>query len=373
MLLGSMTQGRKPDSPPAGAPTSTRSFVSTGLSQAMNSVAVNTPAIALRTGENVSQALKDHITESALGLLEEQVKARIIHYKAELETNPELDAITAQVVAQVKQLQASVVVPERNLDRETIRASHEQILRRLLTRVFRPDAPSLLVERRLKEMHRKLARLFFQSELHEKTRGQEGQAKVIHHGEQAIYYLLARYEARLKNELEGFEYDSAEVKERAFDLLARFTKEMQDAFLARRSTELKRIVSVFHTILVDFFCKQLSAKVDDFSREIILNAQSWDSKYAYKVTVEGFPPFRAAFERAFMVRLVSFAEDQLVLRLADTAGAAREETIQFITDPRVFSMMCGEFCDALYEFLCNEGFLDLPADWRQAASGSSPV
>lgn len=74
-----------------------------------------------------------------------------------------------------------------------------------------------------------------------------------------------------------------------------------------------------------------------------------------------------------MVRLVSFAEDQLVVRLADTAGAAREETIQFITDPRVFSMICGEFCEALYEFLCNEGFLDLPSDWRQATTSQSPV
>jgi hypothetical protein len=370
-----MSSGNKPDVPPFGMPSGQQMqpgqqvpHVQTGLSQAMKAVVVHTPPIALRAGESVSQALKDHITESALGLLEEQVKARIIHYKAELETNPELDAITAQVVAQVKQLQASVIVPERALDRETIRASHEQILKRLLTRVFRPDAPSLLVERRLKEMHRKLARLFFQSELHEKTRGQEGQNKVIHHGEQALYYVLVRYDTRLRSELEGFDYDSPEVKERALDTLAKISKEMQDAFLARRSNELKRIVSVFHAILVDFFCKQLSPRVEDFSREVVQNSESWDSKFSYKVTAEGFAKFRAAFERAFMVRLVSFAEDQLVVRLADTAGAAREETIQFITDPHVFSMICGEFCEALYEFLCNEGFLDLPSDWRQATT-----
>lgn len=374
MLKPSMTSGQKPDQPQSGIPSSQGPYVQTGLSQAMKAVVVNTPRLPLREGENVSQALKDHITESALGLLEEQVRARIIHYKAELETNPELDAITAQVVAQVKQLQASVIVPERQLDRETVKASHEQILRRLLTRVFRPDAPSLLVERRLKEMHRKLARLFFQSELHEKTRGQEGgQAKVIHHGEQAIYYLLARYENRLRTELEGFEYESVETKERALDILAKISKDMQDAFLARRSNELKRIVSVFHTILVDFFCKQLSPRVEDFAREVVLLAESWDSKFSYKVTTEGFGKFRVAFERAFMTRLVSFAEDQLVVRLADAAGAAREETIQFITDPRVFSMICGEFCEALYEFLCNEGFLDLPSDWRQATTLQSPV
>lgn len=364
-----MSTGQKPEPPQSSSPQSQPGpYVSTGLSQAMKAVVLSAPPLQVRPGENVSQALKDHITESALGLLEEQVQARIIHYKAELETNPELDAITAQVVAQVKQLQASVVVPERPLDRDTIRASHEQILRRLLTRVFRPDTPSLLVERRLKEMHRKLARLYFQSELHEKTRGQEGAPKVIHHGEQAIYYLLVRYETRLKNEIDGFEYESPEIKERTLDLLAKISKEMQDAFLARRSSELKRIVSVFHAILVDFFCKQLSPRVEEFSKEVVNNAHSWDGKYSYKVTAEGFAKFRAAFERVFMVRLVSFAEDQLVIRLADTAGSAREETIQFITNPHVFSMICGEFCEALYEFLCNEGFLDLPSDWRQATT-----
>jgi hypothetical protein len=375
MLTPSMSSGQKPDPnqhtvqgiPVAGMPSG-GAYIQTGLSQAMKAVVLSAPPLPLREGENVSQALKDHITESALGLLEEQVQARIIHYKAELETNPELDAITAQVVAQVKQLQASVIVPERVLDRESIKASHEQIMRRLLTRVFRPDTPSLLVERRLKEMHRKLARLYFQSELHEKTRGQEGLNKVIHHGEQAIYYLLVRYENRLRNELDGFEYESPDIKERAVDLLTKISKEMQDAFLARRSNELKRIVSVFHAILVDFFCKQLAPRVDDFSREVVNNAQSWDGKYAYKVTSDGFAKFRISFERAFMVRLVSFAEDQLVVRLADTAGSAREETIQFITNPAVFSMICGEFCEALYEFLCNEGFLDLPSDWRQATA-----
>src|SRR5262245_57817377 len=180
---------------------------------------------APRRGEHASQALKDTITEMALGLLEEQVQARIVHYKADLETNPELDAITAQVVAQLRHLQASAIAPaESAASRESIKSSHEKILRTLLERVFRPDAPSLLVERRLREIHRKLARLFFQSELHEKTRGQDGTIKVIQHGEQAIYYLLRRYDHRLRNELGGFEFVSEEVRERAFDLLAKITK-----------------------------------------------------------------------------------------------------------------------------------------------------
>jgi hypothetical protein len=320
-------------------------------------------------GEHASQAIKDQICEMALGLLEEQVQARIVHYKAELETNPELDAITAQVVAQLKEIQAQAQAQAAHgaAAREAVRDSHEKIFGGLLARVFPAGAPSLLVEKRLKEIHRKLARLFFQSELHEKTRGKDGGAKVIQHGEQAIFYLLARYENRLKTELGGFDYASGEARERAFALLAKIEKDMQDAFLSRRSSELKRIVSAFHNVLVDFFCTQFAAAAPELAREVIHQAGTFEGRaFAYKITAEAFPRFRAAFERRLMVRLVGFAEDQLLARLADTAGTERDETVQFITDPRVFSMILGEVCEGLYEFLCNEGFLDLPVDWRTA-------
>ena len=33
----------------------------------------------------------------------------------------------------------------------------------------------------------------------------------------------------------------------------------------------------------------------------------------------------------------------------------------------------GEISEGLYEFLCNEGFLDLPSDWRQATSVAPPA
>jgi hypothetical protein len=312
-------------------------------------------------------ALKTQIAEMALGLLEEQVQARIVHYKADLETNPELDAITAQVVAQLREMQGAAL-HESKVDRNAIRAAHEKTLRELLGKFFRAEGLTLLLEKRLKEIHRKLARQFFQSELHDKTRGKDGQtAKVIQHGEQAIFYLLVRYEHRMKNELSGFDYASDEVKERSFDLLAKLTKDMQDAFLSRRSSELKRIVAAFHSMLVDFLCKQLAPSVGDMAQEVIAQSGSWEGRaYAYKVTADAFPRFRAAFERRFMTRLVGFAEDHLHERLVDTAGNVQEETVSFITNPHVFSMICGEICDGVYEYLCNEGFLDMPADYRAA-------
>lgn len=320
-------------------------------------------------GENVSQALKDHVTDMALGLLEEQLQARIVHYRADLATNPELDAVTAAVVDQLQKLQAQAAEHAHAGDRGAIRAAHERTLRGLLERIFPAGPPSLLVERRIKQIHKSLARLFFQSELHEKTRGREGTTKVIQHGEQAIFYLLSRYKNRLEAELSGFEFASDEVRERSFDLLAKISKDMQDAFLARRSSELKRIVTAFHAVLVEFFGKQLPPLLGELAAEAVGGARTWEGRaFPYKIGADAFPRFRVAFERGFMVRLVGAVQDQLVRRLADTAGSDRDETIQLITDPQLFSLVGREICDGVYEFLCNEGFLDLPPDWRRASA-----
>jgi hypothetical protein len=325
---------------------------------------------AIRRGETMSQAIKDQICEMALGILEEQVQARIVHYRADLATNPELDAITAEVVASLKEMQAQA--SHASASRDGIRDAHVKLLRGLLERVFRAEGPSLLVEKSMKEIHRRLARLFFQSELHDKTAGKDSHAKVIQHGEQAVFYLLTRYKNRLEAELGGFDYATPEVKERAFEMLGRFGKEMQDAFLGRRSSELKRIVKVYQAVLLEFFCKQLASALPALAEEVVVQAASFEGRaYAYKVTSETFPRFRAAFERRLMIRLVGFAEDPLISHLADTAGADRDETILFVTDPRVFSMIVGEISEGVYEFLCNEGFLDLPTDWRAGSTAVS--
>jgi hypothetical protein len=319
-------------------------------------------------GERISQESKDQIAESALGLLEEQVQARIVHYKVDLETNPELDAITAQVVAQLRQMQQSMAgSAERTLEqKDAILAQQERTLTGLLSRLFPTGAPSLIIERRIKRTLRSLAKVFFQSELHERTRGNDGQVKKIQHGEQAMFYLLTRYHHRMENELANFDYDSQEIRERSYEILTKLTKDMQDAFLARRSSELKRLVSVFNGVLVELVSKQLPNATSELAREVVHQAGTAEGKsFGYKVTADAFPRFRAAFERRVMVRIVGFAEDELVKRLADTAGATREETIKFITNPEIFSMICGEICAGAYEFLFSEGFLDLPPEWLE--------
>ncbi|HEY5373025.1 MAG TPA: hypothetical protein VIK01_05030, partial [Polyangiaceae bacterium] len=150
----------------------------------------------------MTEVQKETLAVRALGLLNEQVQARIVHYKGELETSPELDAITAQVVAELKAMQAAA--SQELAQQQSPEQREEQQLRAftaLLTRVFSPQ--SQYGARILKPIGRRIAKLFFESELHEKTKGDK--EKVIYHAEQGVYYVLSRYKNRLRAELEGFE------------------------------------------------------------------------------------------------------------------------------------------------------------------------
>ena len=52
----------------------------------------------------MSTEAKMSLADVAFALRDEQLQAKVVHYKAELETSPELDAITQQVI---KELQTS--------------------------------------------------------------------------------------------------------------------------------------------------------------------------------------------------------------------------------------------------------------------------
>src|SRR5690606_18817312 len=85
----------------------------------------------------MSEGQKHALTVQALGLLNEQVNARIIHYKGELETSPELDAVTAQVVAQLKAMQASVIEDTSKREAtEVIEKKQIETFARLLQQLF---------------------------------------------------------------------------------------------------------------------------------------------------------------------------------------------------------------------------------------------
>jgi hypothetical protein len=311
----------------------------------------------------MSDGQKENLTLQALGLLNEQVQARIVHYKGELETSPELDAITAQVVAQLKAMQAAASV-ELAQQKSPEQREQEQLkaFTSLLLRVF--SAQSQYATRILKPIGRRIAKLFFESELHERSKGDKD--KVIHHAEQGVYYVLTRYKHRLRAELEGFEYVSPEIRESTLQLLAKIERDLQVGFLSRRSPELNRVMTIYTGVIADFVNKHLPPRVEQMAKVTLRVAKtaSQDNSVSYKVLADRFPAFRAQWEQLFMQQMVFFCGDELLERLTQADQAFRDETVKFFTDPHIFSETCAVMCSELYDFLCLEGFLDLPVDWR---------
>jgi hypothetical protein len=311
----------------------------------------------------MSDGQKEALAIQALGLLNEQVQARIVHYKGELETSPELDAITAQVVAQLKAMQAAVAGDAgAQKSPEEMEEAQTRTLSGLLKRFFADQ--SQFATRILKPIGRKIAKLFFESELHEKSKGDKD--KIIHHAEQGVYYVLSRYKNRLRAELEGFEFQSAEVREATLELLAKSERDLQVAFLSRRSPELNRVMTIYTAVLGDFLLKHLPPRLEQMGKVTIRVCKSArrPNSVSYKVLVDAFGDFRAEWERLFMQQMVFFCGDELIERLTAGNEAFQEETVKFFTDPHVFSETCEVVCEQLYDFLCLEGFLDLPVDWR---------
>jgi hypothetical protein len=318
------------------------------------------------------------LADIALALHEEQVQARIIHYKADLETSPELDAITAQVVADLRQLQHAVAAvsgqsaaPPR--ERSQIEIDLINNLKVSLARLFPRDKLASFVERKLGEASKRFARLFFASELHEMMAGGKQEPKRMRSADQALYHVLSRAEPELVKDLAAFEYESPEVLENAKETLEELVKEYRNAFLGRTTPELNALIKILNEVLYAFFTVELPPVTGEIAWEVVRESRLADGRLhgGYKVAADGFAGFRQAFERQFLRRLVTYAAEEMLKRVAAREDRFRKETIRFVAEPQIFSDVCDLICDAVYDSLYNDGFLDLPQDWRARLSGGA--
>ncbi|MGO9714959.1 MAG: hypothetical protein ACLQBL_39295 [Polyangiaceae bacterium] len=309
------------------------------------------------------------LAEFAYALRNEQVQAKVALYRADLETNPELDAITAQVVAELHALQASAA-REGSIPPPSTKGQLETELIGTLTlqlqRLFRKGKLASVFERKLTETSKRFARLFFESELHEKIRGSQGELKTLRFAEQALYRVLTRFEQHLLLELESFEYESGEVLERAKGLYEGIVRELRNKYLGRTTPELNQLVSHLNEILNVFLTVEFPPHIPAITKLIVREARLADGKLGvgYKVSADGFARLRVAYEKQFLHLLVPYVEEEMLRRVRARDAKFRVETIRFVADPQIFSEVCELICDATYDFLYNEGFLDLPADWR---------
>ncbi len=291
------------------------------------------------------------------------MQARIVHYRGDLKTSAELDAITANVVAQIQAMQAAVAT--RSEARKTPEEMEEQQARTLaglLARIFQPG--STFVTTSLLRIGRRVSKHFFDSELHERARGEK--ERRIHDPEQGVFYVLQRHKHRIRAELELFDFESEAIRQESLALLDRMERDLRSAYLSRRSPELRRVMTIFTDVLTEFLTRHAPPRLEAMARVTVHAAGTArrSNSVGYKVWPDAFPEFRAEWERVFMQQMVNHCGDEIFARLSEQGGDFREETVGFFTDPELFATSGAVLCDALYDFLCLEGFLDLPVDWR---------
>src|SRR6202000_561442 len=118
-----------------------------------------------------------------------------------------------------------------------------QTLKVRLSRLFRADGLPSVLERKMAECSKRFARLFFASELHEKTRA-AGEVKTMRFAEQAVYHAFSHVEAQVLKDIAGFEYEKPETAELAKAKAETFMKELKNSFLSRTTPELNRLVKL---------------------------------------------------------------------------------------------------------------------------------
>ena len=144
-------------------------------------------------------------------------------------------------------------------------------------------------------------------------------------------------------------------------------KELRSTFLSKTTPELNELMAILQELLKEFLTRELPRSVGELAWEVVKEARLADAKQTntYKIAPSHFPAFRQAFERRFLQRLVPFVADQMLSRVRSKEDRFRLETQRFVADPQIFSDLCEVICDSVYDALCNDGFLDLPVDWRQ--------
>jgi hypothetical protein len=323
----------------------------------------------------MSRSAQMSLADVALKLRDEQLQAKVVHYRADLATNAELDAVTAQVIADLQSLQAAArpsnpgSTPFES-DMRQVEAELTQNLAEMLGRIFRPTKLATLIERKLGEVAKRFARLFFESELAEKLRGTQGELKVMRYSDQALYLALNRAQEAIFSTLDHFQYAEPAVRVRAQSAYLALVKNLRNEFLSRTTPELNVLVKYLNETLSLFFTQELPPELGVLASQVVRDARLAEAKTVagYKISSSAFADFRRAFERRFLERVVPFTEDEMLRRVREAEGQFRSETLRFVADPAIFSELCGVVCEAVYDMLYNDGFLDLPSDWRARLS-----
>ena len=327
------------------------------------------PASGSLIGGSTQQRLD--IASAALKLRGEQVSARVVFFNPEQQTNAELDAITQQVIDDLRAMQT---VRQSQPQKMTISSADYEIdliavLRKSLEQVLDPRRGSF-IKLKLELLSRRFTTLFFEFALGHNAVPAELAARLVTTPEQALYTAVLHNQRGLRDHLRARRYEREDLYDTALESLNRWERDLQSAYLSQRAPELGRLLPIVFAVFTDFFQEGFRTNIGEFCWAVVREsnvARAGDPLQGMpRVGPRAFPRFRESFEKHFLEDLVLNVQDPLVARLNASQESLRPETLGFVADPRVFSTACAVMCDAFYDHLHNEGLLDLPLQWRQA-------
>lgn len=319
----------------------------------------------------VSAQQRLDLAGAAMKLRDEQVSARVVFFDPDQRTNAELDKITDSVIAELKAIQkvrgpTGSTAPSAN-DRE---AELTSLLRGRLEQLL-DTKRATFIRAKLDTLSRRVTTLFFEAALGHNATPDELAARVVSLPEQAVYYAMLRAKAQIVDDLQSLNYETEDVYNESLDRLARLEKDLQVSLLSRKAPELEKLLPVVIEVLTEFLTVTFRSDLRGFTAQVVKESGVGRGEGPPKISSTAFQRFREAFERTFLERLVMGVQEPILLRLEameeeSEAQLFQDETLDFIADPRVFSVVCGVMCDAFYDALHSDGLLELPAAWRHA-------
>jgi hypothetical protein len=350
--------------PPRTAPARVRSNTgSTTRNRAQPATPPAAPPPPPEAAKSASPLAPTGLVAAAKRLREEQLKAQVKYYAPEQETNPELDAVTAAIVAELHSLQQAGATALKKTDRPDYERELSRHLALFLDKLLSRRRKTFL-DHKVQEIQRRIATLFFNSELFAQLSSSKREEVRVAWADQAVFYALKRHEAAIVDDLRRMEYVDARVRDAAIERLREFEKDLRREFLARTTPELEKMLSLFKSQLTVFF-RTWRKELATFCGEVITESGvGRNAEMGYKLGPTAFDAFRETFELKLLYVLVRVLQEPLANFGREMKTELRGQTIEFMGDPQILSAICEVLSDACYEYLYGEGFLDLPGDWR---------
>ncbi len=302
-------------------------------------------------------------------LMDEQLQARPVYVDPELETNAELDAITANVVDELKAMQAEALRLRPADDRQEVEIELIKHLRELLEKMVSTRRQTFL-RHKISLIQRRVTKLFFSSELLADPKISRKRETPFAHADEALYHAIRRHEPAIRAELRSMDFTDRALQKVALDQFELFRKQLASQLLMRSRPELEALLKAYGQVLLVWLLGDFRSSLGEFCWEVIRESRvAHGNDLSYKILEPAFPAFRKAFEHHFLERLLEGVEQPLGDALtSDEAPSLRPETLSFAADPRIFAEIGSVMCNSVYFYLHGEGFLDLPVTWQHATA-----